>query len=197
MSFDAAGRWRRHRDNVVAAIICRAPAFARIGLIVLEIVGCHDAGPPLLRQRRACRRSGPLIECRRAFMRNCPERVREIALNEPIAGGKARRHRALERFLPMMASRASRRIVRRQHESAVSSPGGNASRAHRDRRRDQSASLKWPEPYFSSATGKHQATVPGTADGERGNPAIFADRALPYAIGGSYLAPIAFGAVSR
>ena len=81
---DAAGRRRRHRDDVIAAISA-AHRRALDGAIIFEIVGGHDAAGSLHR-RGDLLRDVAVIECLRSALRDGRERGGEIGLHEAIAG---------------------------------------------------------------------------------------------------------------
>ena len=155
---DAAGRRRRHRDDVVAAIGA-AHRFA--------LVGAHSFQD----RRRSSRRRRP--ECRRqVFPQTGLRRTRAVHPSRSLPGNLRDRPApdaspatsvvpsALRKIFAVDGQRASR-ASSFGGRSARSSLTGKPSRASANAGAIRSASVKRPEPYFASAIAR-PATVPGT-----------------------------------
>ena len=161
----AAGGGRRHRDDVVAAIACRAPAARSIGAIILQIVVGHDAAGGAHRGGDLVRRCGP--------RRTRAGRLSAIALSVSARSGCTSRSpcsSGAPSLLRKIAADDGQRASRsrdRGSESARSSSTGKPSRASAIAGAIRSASENLPEPYFACASAS-PATVPGTPTASAG-----------------------------
>ncbi len=160
---DAARRRRRHRDDVIAAIGA-AHRRALDGAVVSQIVGGHHAARGL-HGRGDFVRDRPLVEGARALARDRLERLREIALDQTVAG----RHRAAVGFEENLRRRGPARqprvLVGQRLRPVVGE--GEAVARHRNRRRDQIGQRETAGAVF--VLGQREAgDGAGHADGKRG-----------------------------
>ena len=160
---DAAGRRRRHRDDVIAAIGA-AHRRALDDAIGLEIVGGHDAAGGLHRSGDLLRNLA-FVKCLRTVLRDGEQRVGKVGLYEPVA----RRERAAVAFEKNLRRRRPARQAGPVDGQRIRGVVGHcdAVARQRDRRHDQIGQREFSRAVFLLGVGE-PGDGSGNADGERG-----------------------------
>ena len=187
---DAAGRWLRHRDNVIAAIAA-ADRRPDDGLIRFQVVRRHDAAGVADRLHELGRDRTLVKSAWTLFGDRCQRRG-EVGLDQPVAFAQRRAVRAGKDLLRCGPARQSRVPVR-QRIGAVVGDDNSVAREIDGRSQDFRQREFAGAVFFQRQRQSRDGA--GHADGERG---IARLRGIGLAVGPEeHPGVVAAGAVSR